>query len=224
VAHAQQILDQQRAALAAFQATAAEVDATALRVDALRKAVAETSSELASLPEVSGPSLPDLLEHQVGAELRAEHLDARLRRSAAFEFRLSGGYDRIYGVEQKLPLHALVSMRFDLGWFFQRGADRRAAAAREASLRGGDPGATLDRVVHALHAQLDAARVRLTETGVLLTDLEARLRDVSAISGTKARGYADLLWFDAIRIRAEHAYFEAHVAELERVLGDPEAP
>ena len=214
-----------RESLQAGHATVEEVDAAALRLDGLRELAAETRRELdalARMPPVPLVPVTSLLAARDRTEERAESYEARLRESRGWDLSVRGGYDRLFGVRDYLPLFVSGTLTVSLGWFFQYGADARALRARHAWVRRQVEGVD-DRVEQAL-ARLRAVRaaeeVRLKETTVLLADLEARYGAVSSVAGEKAKAYAQYIWFDLIRTRAEHQYLTAHVSELAVLLRD----
>jgi heme oxygenase len=64
---------------------------------------------------------------------------------------------------------------------------------------------------------------RLHETETLMADLEQRLESVRAIENDKVQSYEDYVWFDYIKIKAEHAYLVAHLKDLATVAGKPQS-
>jgi hypothetical protein len=225
VPHAADLLATQKALLAASRLTVEEVDGTQIRTDTLRALAAETRQRidaLAAVPQVPKHSYKDALAQRDAAEAEAEKEDGRVRASYGWDFILRGGYDRIFGVADNTPLFAMATLTLNLGWFFQGGANSDALAARRDWVRAEVEG--LDDRVEQVAARLRAVRngevARLRETTVLLTDLEARFKSVGGISGDKARAYADYVWFDLVRVQAEHAYYAEHVRELNEMLGE----
>lgn len=99
---------------------------------------------------------------------------------------------------------------------FQGGGNARAAAGRQRYLRaGGDPDAAADR----LHALAETAARRSEETGALEADLQRQLDALNKVGGEDSRRYRQVVWFDLVKVRAEHAYHQAQVAALRQVLG-----
>jgi hypothetical protein len=80
-----------------------------------------------------------------------------------------------------------------------------------------------DRVRDALdrlRAMLQTDQKRVSESKVLLADLEGRMKDVSAIGGDRVKRYRDYLWFDLVRVRADYAFLDAQISELRVTLGE----
>jgi hypothetical protein len=225
---ADQMLAEVRAALAQARATVEQLDALQLRVDALRATAAETRTNLDSLARL--PPQPDrpvteVLADRDAAEAGAERYEARVRQSRAWDLSVRGGYDRIFGTSiPQTPVFAMATLTLNIGGLLQPGAEERATEGRVAWARSQVEGVD-DRVEQAvvrLHAVLAAERRRLDETRVLLADLERRYEELRSVPGSKVAEYADYVWFDLVRTRAEHAYLSAHVADLDRLLGSNE--
>lgn len=221
---ANEVLDRTRASAASGQGTVLEVDAVALRVNALREQAAEARARLAeSWHAPSGPTrdVARLGQERVRAEIEVERAESRLRRSAAFDVTLSGGYDRFFGSDQRLPLFAMVGVTFNTAWFATAGSEARASSARALYVA-----ASVQRDVNDAternqrrHALLSANQAWLRELASFRTDLERRVAQLSTIEGERSRAYADLIWFEAVRIRAEEAYLSGHIHELGEALG-----
>jgi hypothetical protein len=225
VPHAEEILAEQKTQLAASRLTVEEVDGTEARTDALRALAAETHQRvdaLAVLPPPPAHSYKEALAQRDSAEAEAEKEEGRVRASYGWDIVLRGGYDRIFGVRDDTPLFAMATLSVNLGWFFQASANGDALQARREWVRAEVEG--LDDRVEQVAARLRAVRTsevaRLRETTILVADLEARLKSVGAIGGEKARAYAEYVWFDLARVRAEHAYYAEHVRELSEMLGE----
>ena len=52
-----------------------------------------------------------------------------------------------------------------------------------------------------------------------MQDLEQRLESVHGVGDEKAQAYEDYVWFDYIKIKAEHAYLVSHLKDLAAVAG-----
>lgn len=226
---AQEIVARTQAAVGASRATLEELGATELRLDRLR-AEAESARrgiELASAAPAPARPIADLLDALEAAEVEVERYDASVRQSYAWDVELQGGYDQVFGARSRIPIFGTIQASARLGLLFSRRADARAIAARRAFARQ-ELGGVRHRamgLLRALSATERAERARMIDTAVLLTDLESRLASVESVGGDKARGYAEYLWFEVVRARAEHAYLRAHVAELASLLGAaPERP
>jgi hypothetical protein len=225
--HASEILASQRARLAQARITVDEVDATQIRADALRTLAAESRAQLeglASAPPVAERPIRDVLTDRDSAEIEAEKSAAWLRQTRGWDLTIRGGYDRIFGVRDYTPLFASATLTFNIGWLFQGANDHEAEAARRdwvrAEVLGFDD--RVEQTLQLLRATRDAEAGRLRETTILLADLEGRYKTISTMEGEKARTYAESVWFDLSRVRAEHAYYEEHVREMNALLGDAE--
>ena len=73
--------------------------------------------------------------------------------------------------------------------------------------------------VDATTALLDDASKREAETATLENDLKKQLDQLNRIGGDDSRRYRLTLWFDFVKVQAEHAYHAAHVATLKQILG-----
>lgn len=225
---ADQMLAATRAAMAASRATLEQVEAMQVRVDALRAEAAEaraTLQALAKMPPAPQRSVASVLADRDDAEADAAKYDARVRMSHAWDVSVRGGYDRIFGSSiNYTPVFALATVTLNLGGLFQAAAENRATEGRVGWARAEIEGAD-DRVEQALvrlRSMREVERKRLEETRVLLADLEARYKELQSIAGERVQEMAQVVWFDLVKTRADHAYFEAHVADLDRLLGPGE--
>ena len=222
---AEQILGATRAAMAAARANVEQVEAMQVRVEALRAEAAETRAGLLALARMPTPpdrSIASVLVDRDKAEAEAEKYDARARMSHAWDVSVRGGYDHIFGSSANFtPIFALATVTLNIGGLFQPGAESRATEGRVGWARAEIEGAD-DRVEQALvrlRSLREVERKRQEETRVVLADLEARYKELSSIPGEKVLEYTAVVWFDLVKTRADHAYFEAHVADLDRLLG-----
>jgi hypothetical protein len=228
---AEQMVAAARAALAESRATIGQVGALELRVDGLRAMVAEARSQrdaMARAPQPPARSIADLMSERGEAEAQAERYAARVRESRAWDVSVRGGYDQIFGASYSYtPIFALVTVTASVGALLQPAADDRAVAGRAAWARLQVEGAD-DRAEQALarlRALRESDRRRVDETRVLLADLESRWDALQALPGERVAELAQYMWFDLVRVRAEHVYAAAHLADLDRVLGqDGERP
>jgi len=202
------------------KATAEELNATELRVDALRADAQQTAEALeAQAQRVDPPSMSaaELLAKRDAAEKNLAYHEVQEQRAGAWDILVRGGYDRIYGVRDTLPLFVSVGLVFNFGWFFQADAARLAEKGRRAWVDVQMEG--LDQRVHIAlaraRAQLNADSKRYQETTVLLADLEEQMKSVLPLGGPKVKRYRDYLWFDLTRVRAENAFLKANVTELQ---------
>ncbi|MGN6107278.1 MAG: hypothetical protein ACTHU0_19375 [Kofleriaceae bacterium] len=214
---ADRLLVQVAADLDARRTTTQEATATRLRVDELRRLSAETHQALGGLPRPSGA--PARLAAFQRADAEVERRSAQLRRARAFDVSLRAGFDQFLDRtpgDTSSPLFAAVSVGVNVGVLFQGGGNARAAAGRRSYLRaGGDPDAAADR----LHALAETAARRAEETAALEADLQRQLDALGKVGGEDSRRYRQVVWFDLVKVRAEHAYHQAQVAALRQVLG-----
>jgi hypothetical protein len=225
IPRAAEILALQKARLAQSRATVEEIDATALRVDGLRKLAGDAHAQIdamAALPAIEGEPIRRVQGRRDEAEEDAERAAARVRRSRGWDLSVRGGYDRVFGAREDAPVFAMATLTVSLGWLFQGANDDDAVRARRAWARSEVLGMNdrVEQAVQRLRATRDAESARLREVRILLVDMEARMRDIAGIGGDRARSYGDALWFDLVRTRAEHAYLEEHVRELAVLLDE----
>jgi hypothetical protein len=156
------------------------------------------------------------------AEGEVERREARVRASRAWDVSVRGGYDRVFGTSVSYtPIFGLVTITANVGGLLQPAAEARAVSGRVEWARRQVEG-TDDRVEQALarlRALRDADRRRLDDTRLLLADLEERRNALLSVQGERVTEIAQSLWFDLVRVRAEHAYVAAHLADLDRILG-----
>ena len=223
--HAVEILESERQMLALSRLTVDELGATELRIDALRQLASDTKRDieaLASLPAAPVRPVTAVLAERDHAEEEAERADGRVRASHGWDLSIRGGYDQIFGVRDSTPLFAMATATLNLGWLFQGGANSDARDARRLLVRSEVEGLDdrVEQVTQRLRAIRRAEASRETQTAALLKDLEGRFKTVSAIPGEKARAYADIVWFDIVRARADHSYFLTHIEELDVLLSN----
>jgi hypothetical protein len=72
----------------------------------------------------------------------------------------------------------------------------------------------VDELLAEARATQATEKARLAEVEVLKRDLEQQLSVVQAVESSQVRRYRDFVWFELARVRAEHAYLDAHVKEL----------
>jgi len=221
-----QRMDALRADVMNANATADDLQAFRLRVDALRDAIVQAELALVhwqgEQKESPAPNLPSLLEEYWKADREVEEAEGALRRARAFGLELRGGYEELLTVEQGVPLFGIVTLSYNLGHLWQGSSNRRAREARQdwRRLRGGPPGS--HRIAEALE-QLEATRThqrkRLEEVSVLARDIQQQLREVEQIETRKVNRFRDLLMLEAARLEAERVFLERYVEELDRFLG-----
>jgi hypothetical protein len=217
---AEEMLAKSERLLRRRQTTRQEVVSTRLRVDALRDLLATTRRQLETLPKVADDrSLARAMAAYHRADRQVESRQASLRQARAWDVSLRVGYDKFLDNDDSSPYFAVVSARFNLGWFLQRGADRRAAAGRKRIVRDKNGTSGVDAMAARLRAVLRVDRKRAEETGALVAELEDQLSELRKLGGESSRKLARTVWFEWVEVKAEHAYLTTHVASLERILG-----
>jgi hypothetical protein len=209
-------------------ATAEELQAAQLRLDALRALATETALERERLPPSAAqppaqPGLADLLQEFRTADDEVEQIAGRLRGAAAWDLSLRGAYDKIFQTQQNTPFTAMVMVSYNLGGLFQPSANARAREGR--SHRAAEDLAGIERraseVLRQLRAMRSAEQTRVRDVSVLTADLEQQLDAVRKLQTAKVRRFSELLWFELARLRAERTFLEVHVKDIARVLGEP---
>ena len=61
---------------------------------------------------------------------------------------------------------------------------------------------------------------RATETAALEGDLQRQLETLAKVGGEDSRRYRQTVWFDYVKVKAEHVYLVAHLESIKAVLGD----
>jgi hypothetical protein len=221
---AQRSLDE----LDASRTTLQEHHALELRVDEIRQRLATAELDLAALPEaeeLTGDAR-DPFERLRRWSAEEQAVASQLRRAEALSLTLRGGYDELVGVPQQLPIFGSISLELNPGWLFQRGHDAAAEEAHAEALEVGVQGRreSLAALVRRLQAELSVVRRRLREVRTSLADLEHRRERLEAAGSSAAREYAEYIWFDVVRLRADEAQLAEQLATLGRLIGSGEPP
>jgi len=217
---ADRILAQANSDLDSRAATAAEATATRLRVDELRELAAKTRSELGTLPApVEGRSMARALSTYYQADADVEKHEGALRRAQGWDVSVRLGYDKFASNDTSTPFFAVAQVSFNLGWLLQGPANKRAASGRRRLVQE-QGGALLETTETRLRATLEIEVKRAEETGVLVDDLEKQLAALKRIGGGESRRYRQTVWFDWVKMKAEHEYYAAHVQSLREILGE----
>lgn len=219
------ILEATAKSVEGFSTTIQEADAVRLRLDELRRMLEDTEREkiLATPSEAfAGVSLPRLLEQAQALQRELEKREGNAREAAAWDFTVRGGYDHIFLQNVGQPYFAMGTLTFNLGSLWQKKADARAAEARQKWFLEQPEGvaARTQRLLRQLRGMKQAEEVRLRETQILLADLEQRMKSLQEISNKKAESYANYLWFDYVKVKAENAYLSIHLKDLAGIAGE----
>jgi hypothetical protein len=214
---AEKLLSQATSDLDARRTTAQEATATRVRVEELRRTAMETRRSLRDLPAPGGGDPTGALSAFHRAADDVEHDDARLRRARAIDLSVRVGIDRYLdgATTDSSPYFAVVSLGVNLGLLWQGSGNERAAAGRKRLVRSGrDPISA-----EATTALVDATARRADDTAALESDLNRQLETLTRVGGDDSKRFRQIIWFDLVKVRAERAYHEAHLAALKQVLG-----
>lgn len=210
--------DSFRQRLEASVATLDDYRKLLMKLSELEQQLRITEDELARQPArvPYGESWAALRAESERVAAETARVDGSVRKSQAFEVVIRGGYDRIFGVEQRVPVFASATLRFSPGWFWQRSAESRAeSAAAEWRSRQGEAALPAPRqFVQQLEARLTIARQRRADLTRAITELKRRLNDVKAVPGEQSRRFSELLWLDTATLRADEAFVTKQIEEL----------
>lgn len=225
---AERLLAESSQKLDAARTTLAEHGALSLRVDDIRRSLAEARLALAALPPAAGGGSPAaaVFERLRRWEARRQELEGSLRKSGALELSLRGGYDELVNVEQRLPVFGSVTLEINPGWLWQGAEEERARRAHAEWIETRTLGAELSLAGAArqLEAQLAISSQREAELRTSLGDLELRLERLRDLESRQGREYAEYLWFDVVRLRAERAFFAERIRVLRRATASLRGP
>jgi hypothetical protein len=219
---AREIVKMLRMAVEHARATADELHAAELRLEELESQAAEFEALRAGLPSRTAlPPPSELIERHLAAELEVEKYEARLRESRAFDVSVRGGYDQFFGQRDVLPLFVVLSLTVNPAAIYQPFADADARKSRVRWARAMNEGVDqkVELLANRLRAALEGERRRLRDTTVLLADVEGRIRSLEGIEGDRIRRVREAMWFDWVKLKADHEFLRVHVAELGSSLG-----
>jgi uncharacterized coiled-coil protein SlyX len=207
------------------RATIDALDADRLRMEELRQLRSETSVALARASSSPHPALAEVptmlaqyqaLDHDLGLA------EERVRGAGSWDLAVRGGYDHLSDGRERVPFFAMLSASFDVGRLFSGSGDARALSGRARS-ESESPDALAVRVTRLLEAQratLAAERARLRSSQALLASLDGQMTELNRLETSKIERFRHTLWFELVRLRAEHAYLAAHVEDLAGALGE----
>jgi hypothetical protein len=216
----EKILKDTAADLDARRTTAQEATATRLRVEELRQLADETRREMSLLPQPSGPISGAAMRFQ-RADADVEAVEGKLRRASAFDVSFRFGLDAFLdrSDENPSPYFAVIAVGVNLGVLFQGNANERAAKGRARFVASGRDPQAADASAERLRLLVETMEKREEETGALEADLEKQIKTLDRLGGEDSKRYRQTVWFDFVKIKAEHAYFAAHVKALREVMG-----
>lgn len=224
LAEAEKILRQTLSDLDARRTTAQEAMATRLRVEELRRSVTQTHREMSVLPRPG--TLGGAVSRLQRATDEVERIEGKLRRASAFDVSVRVGLDQFLdrADANPSPYFAVVAVGVNLGVLFQGKANARAAAGRQRLARSGRDPQTGDASAELVAALIETEARRVDEVGALEADLAKQIKTLDRLGGDDSKRYRQTVWFEWIKIKAEHAYLVAHLRALREVLGGEAAP
>lgn len=225
LAEADKILAATKDDLDARRTTAQEATATRLRVEELRQLATQTHRDMSLLPPPSS-ALGGAIKTFQRADNEVESYEGKLRRAEAFDISVRVGLDSFLDRSDAnpSPYFAVVAIGINLGTLFQGGANDRAAAGRRRLVRSGRDPLAADATAEHLRVMVETETKRADETAALEADLQRQLDALTKLGGEESKRYRQTVWFEWIKIRAEHAYLAAHLEALREVLGGEVGP
>jgi len=199
---------------------AQDVVAMRVRVNELHDLQSDTARLIDSLPAPSkGESLGGSLAAYYRADAEIEEHEARLRRLSGIDVTARFGFDSYFDRQDDSPVFGVLQVSINLGEFFMGGANDRAMAGRKKTVREQHQVQLVDTTISHIKREIDAESMRSDETAALEQDLEAQISQLDKIGGDESKHYRQTVWFDYVKVKAEHAYFMTHVASLKEVVG-----
>jgi hypothetical protein len=222
--HTKEILSRTSRLLEAHVSTTQEYHGMQLRRDELLQILEQTNSDMgraARSESLALFSLPELLRKEEDLLNRKEIEEGRAREAGAWDVSVRGGFQRVINAPQESHFFGNVTLSFNLGRLWQGNAEQRANNGFRRWIEEDPAGASVRTSVLLQHfrAIQTAEAERLRQTDILLDDLQQRLESVRSVGDQKAQSYEDYVWFDYIKIKAEHAYLVAHLKDLSVVAG-----
>jgi hypothetical protein len=221
IAETDKLLATVTADLEARRTTAQEATATRLRVEELRQLSTDVHNQMSTLPKPArGRDLSGALSAFQQADDQVEVYDGKQRWIQAFDVNLRTGIDAFLDRSPNpSPYFAVITIGINLGTLFQGSGNDRAAAGRKKLVRSGHDPLAVDATVERLKAVVAGEALRLEQTATLEADLKRQLDALTRVGGDESKRYRQTVWFDWIKVAAEHAYLDAHLAALKQVLG-----
>jgi hypothetical protein len=220
---AQEILGRLRSSVEHAHATVEELEATQVRVDDLEATLMQAETLRAGLPSrTSLPAPEQLLRRHRDADAEMERYESRLRLTEAFDVQVRGGLDYFFGIRDQNPYFAVVSLSINPAIVYLPFAESAAAKGRERAVRLENDAVEqkTELLASRLRALLAGERKRLSEVRVLLSDVEGRIRAIESIESDKLRRFREAMWFDWVKLKAEHEFLRVHTSELAASLGE----
>ncbi len=222
LAEADKILAQSDADLEARRTTAQEATAIRLRVEELRGLAVEAHRQMSALPSYGG-QLGGALKTFQHADAEVEHQEGKLRFLGAFDVSVRFGIDEFFNSAMNpSPYFAVLEVGVNLGALWVGGANDRAARGRKRFTESGHDPLAVDATAERLNTLATVEAKRAEETAALEADLQRQIDALAKVGGEDSRKYRQTVWFDFIKVKAEHIYLVAHLEAIKQVLGEGE--
>jgi hypothetical protein len=223
--HAREVLGSVQRDIDLGRATVEDLVLSELRLrelEGLRAEAQEAIDAAAVAPRTPTTPIRQIMRDREQAEATVEKSEGRLRASRAWELTLRGGYDRVFGIRDKLPLFGTVTVAYNLGGLFQKAANDRATLGRVGWSRDEVEGIDdrVEQLLQALKATRSREEARLVQVDAVVSDLEAKVQMAGSLSAERVKGFVNYVWFELVKARAERAYLNEHLRELSRLVGN----
>ena len=192
--------------------TAQELVATRLRVNELHDLNSDARRQLDALPkptkgeELGGALaayLPRGCDNEMAFKARRK---AKLHASCqGIQVTVRGGFDTFFDRTDNNPVFILLEVGVNLGVFWQGTQNDRALAGRKRMVREQHQVQLVDTTVTHLKDEMEAEGQREQETAALESDLAKQIAVIEQIGGDDNMRVRDSVWFDYIKVKAEHA-------------------
>jgi hypothetical protein len=225
--HAKEILLRSERLLETRVATSQEYHGMQLRNDELLQILEQTDSDMGKAAKSEALAmfpLNEMLKKQQDLLTRQEIEQGKSREAGTWDLSGTAGLQRILNANQSSPYFASITLSVNLGRLWQGAAERRATDGFHRWIQEDPTGPSVRTymLLDHFHAIQTAEAKRLRETEILMEDLEQRLESVRGLGNEKVQSYEDYVWFDYIKLKAEHAYLVAHLKDLSAVGGSPQ--
>ncbi len=224
--HAKEILSRSERLLETHVATSQEYHGMQLRNDELLQLLEQTDSDMGKAAKSEALAmfpLNEMLKKQQDLLTRQEIEQGKAREAGTWDITGSAGFQRILNTDQVSPYFGSITVSVNLGRLWQASAERRATEGFHRWIQEDPTGPSVRTYMLLDHfrAIQTAELKRLRETEILMQDLEQRLESLRGVGIERAQSYEDYVWFDYVKIKAEHAYLVAHLKDLSAVGGRP---
>jgi len=226
--HAKEILSRSERLLETHVATSQEYHGMQLRNDELLQILEQTDSDMGKAAKSEALAmfpLNEMLKKQQDLLTRQEIEQGKSLEAGAWDLSGHSGLQRNINANQSSPYFASITLSVNLGRLWQASAERRATDGFHRWIQEDPTGPSVRTymLLDHFHAIQTAEAKRLRETEILMRDLEQRLESVRGLGNEKVQSYEDYVWFDYVKLKAEHAYLVAHLKDLSEVGGAPQS-